>query len=575
MKILLTQLISYIPTVTGANKANRLLIEELARNHACQVVAPAINNIQELNPKTKTQSREKLLKELETHNISITASYDAAEIYHHKGVEVHALMDNNQLFTYLKNQIKEFQPTWTLVATEGSLQGLLMAALKTSPNRVIYVVQTTIMLPFGPDSICPSPTLTEMLRQAAGIITISHYLKEYIWKWGKMKSEVVNLPVYGSGPFPYFGCFEQGYVTIVNPSVLKGISIFLELAKKLPNIPFAAVPGWGTTDADLAALKQLPNVKILSWVENIDEIFAQSRVLLVPSLWSEARGYVVTEAMLRGIPVLGSNVGGIPEAKLGIDYVLPVNQIQKYYEESPNKDTPLIPIVPPDQDIEPWYQALQKLLSDSDHYEQLSKASRIAALEYLDNCSIEYIEQYLETLSPNTTRKHDSSTQTYSLLELAENLPPQHRALLALGLMNKNKIASLMNGKQLAAAQQAGFETKESYVAPRTSIEMILAFLCADMLDLERVSIYDNLLDLLGNIITPNQFLSRVNEVFELEISRLVMFGVIVPNVAEIADVIVRYQIEKADPTVLAANLEQLKDLPNEEIEVLVANEIY
>ena len=575
MKIFLTQLVAYIPTVTGANKVNRLLMEQLAKkNHICQVVTPAINDIQQLNSKTKTQSREKFFKELEAKKIKVTASYDAAEVYHHKGVEIHAVMDSNQLFTYLMNQINEFQPTWTLVATEGSVQGLLKAAFKASPNRVVYVVHTTMMLPFGPESICPSPTITEMLRQAAGIITVSHYLKDYIWEWGGMKSEVVDLPVFGSGPFPDFGCFEQGYVTMINPGIFKGISIFLELAKKLPNIPFAAVPGWGTTDADIAALKQLPNVNILSWVENTDEIYAQSRVLLVPSLGPEARSLVVTEAMLRGIPVLGSNVGGIPEAKLGIDYLLPVNKIQKYYEEPLDEEAPLIPIAPPDQDIEPWEQALQKLLSDRDHYEQLSKASRITALEYLENCSIERIEKYLETLSPSINRKFDSTTETYGLLGLAANLSVQHRALLALRLMKKNNITFIVNGQQMAA-QQAQSEIEESYVAPRTPIEMMLVFVCTDMLALERVSIYDNLLELFGNIITANQFLSRINKIFQLKMPRQVLFTVIVPNVAEIAEVIMRFQIEKADSIELAANLEQLKDLSNEEIEVLAANEFY
>ena len=47
-----------------------------------------------------------------------------------------------------------------------------------------------------------------------------------------------------------------------------------------------------------------------------------TRILLVPSLWGEAFGLVVVEAMLRGIPVLASNVGGLVEAKLGVDYIL-------------------------------------------------------------------------------------------------------------------------------------------------------------------------------------------------------------------------------------------------------------
>jgi len=36
------------------------------------------------------------------------------------------------------------------------------------------------------------------------------------------------------------------------------------------------------------------------------------------------------EAMLRAVPVMASDVGGIPEAKMGVPYLLPVRSIQKY-----------------------------------------------------------------------------------------------------------------------------------------------------------------------------------------------------------------------------------------------------
>ena len=44
--------------------------------------------------------------------------------------------------------------------------------------------------------------------------------------------------------------------------------------------------------ADRAALAQLPNVRLLEPSEDIDQIFAQTRVLLAPSLWDEAFGRI-------------------------------------------------------------------------------------------------------------------------------------------------------------------------------------------------------------------------------------------------------------------------------------------
>ena len=117
---------------------------------------------------------------------------------------------------------------------------------------------------------------------------------------------------------------------MVNPCAVKGISIFLALAERFPDIEFAAVPTWGTTAADLAALRARPNVTVLAPFDAIDDLLRQTRVMLVPSIWAEARSRVILEAMSRGIPVMASDVGGLAEAKLGVDYLLPVNPVAHY-----------------------------------------------------------------------------------------------------------------------------------------------------------------------------------------------------------------------------------------------------
>ena len=102
------------------------------------------------------------------------------------------------------------------------------------------------------------------------------------------------------------------------------------------------------------------------------------------------------EAMLRGIPVLASNLGGLPEAKLGVDYLLPVNPITGY---KPTVDEHMVPVaeVPP-QDVSPWQAALERLVTDREHYNQLARESRSAALDYAENLSVLPFEAYLEAL---------------------------------------------------------------------------------------------------------------------------------------------------------------------------------
>lgn len=58
-------------------------------------------------------------------------------------------------------------------------------------------------------------------------------------------------------------------------------------------------------------------VQFVGHVANSEEIYQLSDILVVPSLWLEAFGLVIVEAMACGIPVIASRVGGIPEILSG------------------------------------------------------------------------------------------------------------------------------------------------------------------------------------------------------------------------------------------------------------------
>ena len=171
-------------------------------------------------------------------------------------------------------------------------------------------------------------------------------------------------------------------MTFVNPCAVKGIAIFLALADAFPETEFAAVPTWGTNQQDRAALEARPNVRMLAPVDDINLLLERTRVLLVPSLWAEARSRIVLEALLRGVPVMAANVGGIPEAMMGVPYLLPVRPIEKYETRLDEQMVPVAEV--PQQDIAPWREALARLLTDRAHYEEISRQSRRAALEYAE-----------------------------------------------------------------------------------------------------------------------------------------------------------------------------------------------
>ncbi|HKV06941.1 MAG TPA: amino acid adenylation domain-containing protein [Thermoanaerobaculia bacterium] len=369
MKIVLVQSAPYLPSLGGANKGNRLLLEKLAsRGHSCRAIGTAGEG----------------------------APGDTA--FRHAGVEVEVVGDSSRLRGHVARRLRELDADRILVSSEDPAQMLLQAALEARPGRVIYLAHTTLQLPFGPEGFLDSPERTGLLRQAAGIITLSGYMRDYFRRWAGLEAAVLRFPVYGDGPFPELADFDHGAVTLINPCAVKGIAIFLELARRCPDLPFLAVPTWGTTEEDLAALAALPNIRVRPPSPDIDEILRETRVLLVPSLWGEAFGHVTVEAMLRGIPVLASDVGGLPEAKLGVDYVLPVHSIERYEERFDGRRIPVAAVSA--QDAGPWERALCELLADRGRYERLAAESRRAASTFVAGFELESFERFFASLSP-------------------------------------------------------------------------------------------------------------------------------------------------------------------------------
>lgn len=183
---------------------------------------------------------------------------------------------------------------------------------------------------------------------------------------------------------------------MVNPCAYKGMSIFLRLAQLFPSVSFKAIPSWGTTRKDITSLSGLHNIAIGEANPDISQLLSDTSILLVPSLCLEGFGLLVIDSMLRGIPVIASNVGGLPESKRGVDYVIPVQEIQQYL---PDRDEIMLPVpLIPFQDIDPWKTALTQLLESQSHFEKIASSSRLAALSYVRSCNIVKIEQYLENI---------------------------------------------------------------------------------------------------------------------------------------------------------------------------------
>jgi len=109
---------------------------------------------------------------------------------------------------------------------------------------------------------------------------------------------------------------------------------------------------------------------------------------------------VVTEAQLRGIPVVASNAGGLREAKLGLPYIIPVNLITG--EKDHNDDYKV-----PEQDIDPWVAVIEHLMTNDMEYQVLASVTAETTAEWLASLNEHVHEEWLLEMTrpkPPTTR---------------------------------------------------------------------------------------------------------------------------------------------------------------------------
>ena len=203
----------------------------------------------------------------------------------------------------------------------------------------------------------------------------------------------------------------------MNPCVVKGISIFLALAGRFPETPFAALTGWGTTARDREAMSKLPNVTILETVPGIDDVLSRARLLLMPSLWLEGFGLIAMETMLRGLPVIASNSGGLVEAKAGTGFVIPVRPIERF--EAVFDETHMPKPVDVPQEIDPWAEALSLLLTNKQAYETEADKSRNAAIEFVSKLRAGDFEDYLLRLQPAPESRQPDASPSLSAAQRA------------------------------------------------------------------------------------------------------------------------------------------------------------
>jgi len=122
--------------------------------------------------------------------------------------------------------------------------------------------------------------------------------------------DLQSIPITKKG-FAYFG----------GSSPMKGFQVLAQSIPKVRSESFrmkaAGFRGSDKSGRELADKR----VDVVGWVseKGLEEVYAVTHAVLVPSIWAEPAPYVVYEAILRGRLVVGSRIGGIPEQLEGYE----------------------------------------------------------------------------------------------------------------------------------------------------------------------------------------------------------------------------------------------------------------
>jgi len=141
-------------------------------------------------------------------------------------------------------------------------------------------------------------------------------------------------------------------------------------------------------------------------------------------------------------------------------------------------------------------------------------------------------------------------------------LPSSFVVLDALPLTTTGKV------DRNALPNQIRVDVEETYLAPRTALEQVLAGIFSQVLSLERVGVNDSFFELGGHSLQATQVLSRVREAFQLELPLRALFKA--PSVSGLAAFILEDEAKRARVERTAELLLKLANLSDEEVDDLI-----
>ena len=153
--------------------------------------------------------------------------------------------------------------------------------------------------------------LLGVYRQIDTVICCSHFMKKMLDTNPVLAEKTVVMHNFVDPAEPmqvekkdyvlYFGRYSQE----------KGIETLIRAARELPQVQFVFA-GSGPLEDQLAGIPNVKNVGFQSG-EALQKLIREARFTVYPSEWYENCPFSVMESLSLGTPVLGADIGGIPE----------------------------------------------------------------------------------------------------------------------------------------------------------------------------------------------------------------------------------------------------------------------
>ena len=263
--------------------------------------------------------------------------------------------DRTEFPRLLDDVLARFRPDVVMVRGDGRFAGGVLGRAKA------LGAATVAFLPGFADAVAAP------LHAADAVIVPSRFAADYHLEASGLRCEVLPDPVDPARVVA--GRANPEFVTFVDPTPANGVYAFAriadELGRRRPDIPFLVVEGRGT-EATVAAcgldLRRHGNVHFHPPTPDPRDYWARTRLALAPALGWEAPA-AVAEALLNGIPVVGADRGGLPEAigDGGLSLSLP------------DRLTVATTTLPTADEVTPWVEAIIRLWDDRDRAADLRR----------------------------------------------------------------------------------------------------------------------------------------------------------------------------------------------------------